>query len=154
MITIGNVVEVCNIINEASSKLTMIIGEQVELRLITPALPGIEYNQQVITKMDREIMIHTILHSVCEQYMISIANLRGPSKLQSYCDARKSSALILHTHVVDMTDSEIGALLNMDRTTALYNRNQAEDLMLLNDNFSTLYNRILKRIKKALANNG
>lgn len=154
MITIGNVVEVCSIINEASSKLTIIIGEQVELRLITPVLPGIEYNQQIITRMDREIMIFTILQATCEQYMISLASLRGPGKQQIYCDARKSAAKLLTTHVVDMADAEIGSLLNMDRTTALYNRNEAEDLMVVSDTFRAQYNKILKRIKKALASNG
>ena len=149
MITIGNVIEVCNIINETSSKLTMIIGEQVELRLITPALPGIDYNKHI-----NDPLMHTILSLVCEQFMTTKTHLRGNSRLRHITDARKITAYLLHKHVPGITDAELAYILGMERSTAHYNRTQAADLLITNNDFRFQYNQILKRLQKAISDNG
>lgn len=154
MITIGNVVEVCSIINEASSKLTMIIGEQVELRLITPALPGLEANNQIMVEMNREIMIHTIINIVCEQFMVSVSALKGPMRNGPVCDARKVSALLLSKYVVDMTDIKISQILKMSRVNAATTLEKAEEYLTTESAFAFQYNQALKRLKKAITNNG
>jgi len=147
MITIGNVIEVCKIVSEASSKLTLLIGQKVDLTVVTPEIPGITNNKQLSSKLEREILINSIVDVVCSQFMIDVAALRGGVKRHPLPDARKITAYLLHTHIYEITDGEVATIINIDRSSVHYNRSQCEELIGTDKAFRFHYNRILTNLK-------
>ncbi|MEB0249253.1 hypothetical protein QN344_03850 [Mucilaginibacter sp. 5B2] len=148
MITIANVIEVCEIVNQASSKLTMLIGEPVELRLIQPEIQ-LAYNT-VLQSIDKDMMIFNITDTVCAQYMTNIGKVCSTSKSSPLPDARKIIACLMAKYIDDITDQEIADVLNMDRSTAHYNRTKALELLQTNSAFRFQYHQVIKRLKSNL----
>lgn len=142
--------EVCRVISQASTELTMLLGERVELKLITPDVTEAKLAEQI----QNEIVVNTIILLVSERFKISVEAILSDTRKRPAPDARKAAALLMHKYCVNPNDTLIGNALQMDRSTAHYNRNQAEDLILSNTSFRSEYNTVLKRVKKALAGNG
>jgi len=153
MILTNDINDMLTIINEASAKLSVIIGEPVELQICKPTVAKNNPAFEMVKRIDQEMLKISITQLVCNQYMISAGNLRSKNKLSEFVDARKTAAHLLSHYVDTITHEDIAVMLNIDRSTVSYSIKKANDLILTDKSFRFNYEQILDRLKSIL-NNG
>lgn len=151
MITIGNVIEVCKVIGDASSRLTMLIGEPVELQLITPNIPSLNERNVIIKTIDDEILIHHIINAVCAQHMTSITQLRSQAKPDPLPDARKIALVLLKIHIPHYSFSRIGDILNRDPAAMSLGYKTASEMLKTDRRLRFNYTQTLVKLKEMIS---
>ncbi|MGZ3753613.1 MAG: hypothetical protein ACXVAY_01560 [Mucilaginibacter sp.] len=146
MITVGNVTEICGLINDASTKITIIIGEEVELRLVKPEIIG-SFARKLSVDVQREITINIIIEIVCSRYMVTRHKIKSSHRGQNETDARKLVCYLL-SKIVDVEAYKIASELKCSVAMANYWINKAKVLIDTDANFRFHLNETLKELKQ------
>jgi hypothetical protein len=150
-INIGNVIEICKVMADASSKITRLTGELVELSLIHPPIPGVEY-RHLVGQIEKDLLIHAIVSVSCAQFMVNISAVRSISQTAELVNCRKVICGLLKRYVTAITDKEIAGIIDCDRSNVMYNRHKCDDLLETDSKFRFNYNQALKALKNTLTN--
>lgn len=136
-------------VNKASSALTLMLGVEVELKIVYPLMdftdliPTTQYEQD-------EILISKIIGFVCLEFGIKVTEIKSKKRTKDLVDARKFAAFFLVKHVESISQKQIGSLLAVDRSTVSFYVTEADSLINLNKLFRAKSQVISKNIETYL----
>jgi chromosomal replication initiation ATPase DnaA len=150
MILTEDVTEILSIINEASARLAVIIGQPVELQISKPVMPDLGPASSMVKRIDNEMLTIAITQLVCEQFMINSRGLKGKKRATEFVDARKITTLLLSKYIDGIAIKDIASLLNISRALVSYYLKSGSDLILTDKNFRFQYEQILIKIQRII----
>lgn len=152
-ISTDQLTEAMSIIKEASHSLSLLLGENVEIVIIKPELPELTPEEQKQFQVRRQMFLNDIVDKVCDQYGITIANLRSDSRFNPMPDARKMIAMLIKQHALGVSDTEIGKLICRERSTVIVSAQAGKDLLMVDKDFRHHHAQILKKLTKSITKN-
>ena len=152
-ISTDQLTEALNIVKEASHSLSLLLGEDVEIVIIKPSLPELTPEEQKQFQVRRQMFLNDIIDKVCEQYGITVANLRSDSRFHPMPDARKMIAMLIKQHAIGVSDTEIGKLIGRERSTAIVSAQAGKDLLMVDKDFRYHHAQVLKKLTKTITKN-
>lgn len=152
-INLETIMEINKILSRASMELTIVIGYPVELKLLNAIVaedPEAKLKKKIEKQRDRLRKIDLIFSTVATHYMTTVLKIRSATRKTPIPDARKTIVKLLHDLIEDIDGYEVARLVGFNRCTAIYNKKEANNLILTNTRFHHNFGLILNRIKQEI----
>ena len=146
------IIEVCHLINKTSSKLTQMLGVEVEIKIVSPLLENfIKTVPAVPIESDSdEILISKVVGFTCLEYGITVDELRAKKRKRHLVDARKMVAGLLYDYCPGLTQTEVGGMIRVDRSSISFYIDQSENLRHSSKAFKAKHNQIKDKLDRWL----
>jgi len=138
--------EAVTIIAKAQKKLTKLIGQPVQLGIISPE---IDLGQIPLPGLLKSI--EDVKAIVCEEMEITLEDISSQSRKQVIVDARKLATLAIYRLIKGVSIEQIADSLGYERTNFYSNNNSAKRLLIssryFNGHFNAIRNRVITEVK-------
>nr|WP_067054104.1 helix-turn-helix domain-containing protein [Mucilaginibacter sp. L294] len=152
MSEIEDINAVMAVLTDASTRLSYLLGQPVEVKITKPVVPEMHPAEQSNLHLKSEALKIEITRQVCAQYMLSMAAIKGESRKHPLPDARKLIIYLIHEYVAGITDGQIAMLLCIDRTTVIHHRKACEGLLHTDKELGFNFRQIIKKLDKYINN--
>lgn len=153
MFRVDNLIEMCDVINAASTRLSQLLGQEVKLRILHPEVKGFYFMEPLPKRFYEDTLVRKIIDVVCDEYQITMEQLRSKNRLRKLVDARKMVSWFMKNLSEHTDNTVIGEVLNLHRTSVIHMLSCAEDLIKSDKVFYGRHVSIMDKLELELEEN-